>query len=226
MDSPAAWEAYWWEARHGFSGHHGYFTVSGIVGWNHDQLDPIKNLLSSYARLGEDNAHREARVLIERALLDRTTRIAWLLDRVDARIRMDRWAHIFIDTMDAMCRPVCGKNHQPLCLEKRMAWEAEFKNKGINKLRRTSFRAMADNGRLPEMAPILTSIYDIQSQVVHGKTLNDDGFSPVATSPQSVDLIVKYTGKLILSYVSPFGSAPLVVQGDADDRIDRDSEHG
>ena len=95
MNSPAAWEAYWWEINCGHSGHYGYFTVSGIIGWVHDQLDPMKNLVGSHVKLGEDRSHVEAKVLIERALLDRVTRIAWLLDGVDARTRMDRWASIF-----------------------------------------------------------------------------------------------------------------------------------
>lgn len=203
MNSPAAWEAYLWEISYGHSGHRGYFTVSGIIGWVRDQIGPMKALLGSYGKLGESHEHGEAKVLIERAMLDRATRVAWLLDAVYPRTRMDRWAHIFIDTADAMCRTTCGEGHEAECVEERAEWEAELEAKGLNRLRRQSFRTMADNGRLPELKPILTSLYDAQSQVVHGKTLHMDGHTPVATDAQTASLLLEVTGKLMLSYVSP-----------------------
>ena len=203
MNSPAAWEAHWWEINYGYSGHRGYFTVCGIIGWARDQLEPMKALLGSYNKLGEGHEHGEAKVLIERALLGRATRLAWLLDGVHARTRMDRWAHVFIDTIDAMCRTTCGDHHQPQCVHERSEWEAEFESKGLKQLSRVSFRAMADNRRLPELKPLLTSLYDAQSQVVHGKTLHMDGHVPVATDARTTNQLIEYSGKLMLSYISP-----------------------
>ena len=104
--------------------------------------------------------------------------------------------------MDAMCRTVCGENHQSQCVQERSKWEAEFENKGLKRLARPSFRAMADSGRLSELKPLLTSLYDAQSQVVHGKTLQfDDGYS-FPTDARTVNLHIEITGKLMLSYVS------------------------
>lgn len=203
MNSPAAWEAYWWEINYGHSGHRGYFTVCGIIGWVSDQLSPMKSLLGSYAELGEGHEHEDAKVLIERALLDRATRIAWLLDAVYPRTRMDRWAHIFIDTMDSMCRTTCGDEHELECIEERAEWEAEFEAKGLSRLPRQSLRTMADNRRLPELKSVLPSLYDAQSQVVHGKTLHMDGRVPVATDARNAGRLVEAVGTLMLSYVSP-----------------------
>ena len=202
MNSPAAWEAYWWEINYGHSGHRGYFTVCGIIGWVHDQLSPMKSLLRSYAKLGAGHEHEETKVLIERALLDRATRVAWLLDEVYPRTRMDRWAHIFIDTMDAMCRTTCGDDHELVCVEERVEWQAEFEAKGLNRLPRQSFRTMAHNRRLPDLKSVLSSLYDVQSQVVHGKTLHMDGRVPVATGAQNPGRLVEVVATLMLSYVS------------------------
>ena len=203
MNSPAAWEAYLWEISYGHNGHRGYFTVRSIIGWVTDQLGPMRGLLGSHVRLGDDPAHVEAKVLIERALLHRGTRIAWLLDAVDPRTRMNRWAYIFTDTADAMCRTTCSEDHEPECVHERAEWEAEFENKSLRRLSRVSFPAMADNKRMPELKPMLTALHDAQSQVVHGKTLHYDDGLLFPTDARTVSLLVEFTGKLMLSYVSP-----------------------
>lgn len=172
-----------------------------------DQINPLKAPLASYGKLGEGHEHGEATVLIERALLDRATRIAWLLDAVDPRTRMERRAHIFIDTADAICRTTCGESCEAECVKERAEWEAEVEAKGLNRLPRQSFRTMADNRRPPELKSVLTSLHDAQSQVVHGKPLHMDGHVPVATDARTASLLVEVTGNLMLSYVSPFGQA-------------------
>jgi len=205
LNSPAAWEAYWWEVNYGHSGHRGYFTVPGIIAWVHDQLDPMKNLIGSHMKLGEDQAHAEAKVLIERVVLDRATRITWLLDEVDARTRMNRWAYVFIDAMGAMCRSVCGEDHESSCAEERAEWEVEFENKGLKQLSRVGFGTMTANRRLAELKPVLTSLYDAQSQVVHGKTLEYDDGLTFPTDARTASLLIEIAGSLVLSYVSPQG---------------------
>lgn len=62
---------------------------------------------------------------------------------------------------------------------------------------------MADNKRMPELKPMLTALHDAQSQVVHGKTLHYDDGLLFPTDARTVSLLVEFTGKLMLSYVSP-----------------------